>query len=196
MKKLKDLQDVKVIRILPKLLKVGLVLSRVVFICALVSSCICATAMLLFPFGGSGWIHIEGLELHGLLSLIDKEVSEQAIIGIGCYLMVSLSHVVLAKYANTYFKKAVRRCNPFTMSAARDLMYLGLMTIGVPAFGGYVAGAFQDVMAKAFRVEVDYCFGVGVFAALGVGTLAMAFLCRYGAELSIGAQQDTLCEDK
>lgn len=106
------------------------------------------------------------------------------------WLIVCAGEAVLAKFAEVYFKNELKAGTPFTLSGARELLRLGILTLAVPT-GCVVAGRIVEGIAAGF-MKTERASSIGMYfdnaasIALGVMFIVISLLCRYGAELGKG----------
>ncbi len=170
-----------------KLYKIGRVLSKIAFIFSVVGFGGCIAGLLSLSFGNGNLIKIGGVTLHGLISeeygFNIKSISA-ALTG---WMIVCAGEAVLARFAEGYFKNELKAGTPFTLTGAKELMRLGILTLAVPtgcaAAGSIVEGIIAGFMVVEKTEAMDMYFSNEASIALGIMFILGSLLCRYGAEL-------------
>ena len=183
----------KTLKTIQALSKLGKILSKIAFIFSVIGFCGCIAGLLSLNFGNGGLIKIGGVTLHGLVSEnlgFDIKSISAALAG---WLIVCAGEAVLAKFAEAYFKNELKAGTPFTLSGARELLRLGILTLAVPT-GCVVAGRIVEGIAAGFMKterasSIDMYFDNAASIALGVMFIVISLLCRYGAELRDGGEK-------
>lgn len=174
----------KTLNTIQLLAKIGKILSKIIFICAIIGAAGCVIGMASLPFADTGILKIGGITIYGLIvnrAGIDLDSLYPLMSG---GLIVCIGQAITAKFAQQYFAHQQTAGTPFTLSGAKELMRLGIITICVPLgtlilaqiVSGVIAGFLQ--CGEAFKLEG------GDSVALGIMFVVMSLLCRHGAELT------------
>lgn len=166
---------------------IGQVLSKIVFVFSVIGFCGCVAGLLSSGFGNGSFLKIGGVTLHGLISGNLSYNIRSICAALSGWMIVCAGEAVLAKFAEIYFKNERTAGTPFTLSGAKEMLRLGILTLAIPT-GCMVAGRTVEwVVAGFMKVEkaavMDMCMDNAANIALGVMFLVAALLCRYGAEL-------------
>lgn len=172
-----------------KLSKIGKVLSKIAFIFSVIGVCGCIAGLLSLSFSGENLLKIGSVTLHGLFS-DHLALSKSATAALAGWLIVCAGEAVVAKFAETYFKREQQAGTPFTLAGAKELLRLGILTIAIPvgcaALGGIAEGAVAGFMNVEQAAVTDLYLDNEANIALGVMFMVLSQLCRYGAELTHG----------
>lgn len=182
----------KTLKTIQTLGKIGKILSKIAFVFALVGACACAVGLICLPFGSGEILKIGGVTLYGLMDVEPGEGAAIAAAALSGWLIVCAGEAVLAKFAQLYFENELDAGTPFTLAGAKELLRLGILTIAIPLGSAVVAEIVQGIVAGVLDVtasRADISFDNGGSVTLGVMFLVMSLLCRYGAELSGGAEE-------
>lgn len=161
---------------LQTLCKIGKILSKIVFIFAVVGACLCVVGLICLPLGGGEIFKLGSVDLYAL----------------SAWLIVLVVKAVLAKFAELYFKRERAAGTPFTMEGAQELRRLGILTICIPTGCALLAQIVQSIVSAL--AETDAAEWISAYdneshILLGVTFLIVSVLCRYGAELCSSAQE-------
>lgn len=162
--------------------KIGRILSKIIFVCAIIGIVGCVVGMVSLPFADTGMIKIGGVTIHGLIvnrAGIDLNSLYPAMSAI---LVVSIGQAVTANFAEKYFANELLAETPFTMEGAKELLRLGIITISVPLGTLILAQIASAVIAGFLECGNVFDLEGGDSIALGVMFILMSFLCKYGAE--------------
>ena len=93
---------------------------------------------------------------------------------------------VLAKFAVCYFKKELKAGTPFTLSGAKELLRLGILTVAIPLGCALAANITEGILAGYMPVDRELLSGFlpdnEESITLGIMFMLMSLLCRHGAE--------------
>lgn len=156
------------LKTIQKLSKLGKVFSKIIFICCIIGAVGCVVGMVCLPFADT-----QGLNrLYPLMS--------------GA-LIVCVGQAVNAKFAEKYFVNELVAETPFTISGAKELLRLGIITISVPLGALILAQIVSGVIAEFVQCGDVFKLEGGDSVAMGVMFIVMSLLCKYGAELKDNA---------
>lgn len=159
----------KTLRTVQKFAKIGKVLSIIVFVCSMIGLFGCVLGLVVTPITSK---------------MVRQDVfygvggTELVVAGILSGAFYFAGELVLSNMARRYFSHELEAGTPFTVEGAKELMRLGIWTIWVPLAAeilGEIVYAVVDQLDKA-----DFLAGSSV--GLGVTMLAIALICRCGAE--------------
>lgn len=169
----------KTLNTIQKLSKIGKVLSRIMFIFCIVGFCGCIVGIVSMALG------VETLKFGGvtLESILDTEVAVGTVYAaMAAGMILCAGEAVLAKFAEHYFQRELADGTPFSLSGAKELMRLGILTISLPIGTQIVAEIVHAVMEQTLQGIAPLRLDHAGSAALGVMFLVMSLICRYGAE--------------
>lgn len=170
-----------------KLSKLGKVLSNIAFIFSIVGCVGCLLGMIALQSGAGSVLKLGGVTIHGLVGEISGSGNRSITAGLCGWLVVCVGQAVLAKFAVLYFHHELAAGTPFTLTGAKELLRLGIMTIVIPLgcdivgsiVAGIAAGLIQAETASGMAQNFDSSGSI----VLGIMFLLGSLLCRYGAEL-------------
>lgn len=171
---------------LQKIAKLGEILSKVAFVCSVISVCGCIAGIFGNLIGIDKVLKVGGVTIHGLLSGFGIYDAKSINVTLAAWLIVCIGEVVLSKFSQIYFRNILAEGTPFTQMGAGELRRLGIMTMLIPTgcvvlaeiIQGIVTG-FMDVTADAW---MDLNFDNETSIMLGAMFIVGSFLCEYGAE--------------
>lgn len=162
--------------------KIGRVLSKLVYICCVIGAVGCAVGMASLPFADSGILKIGGVTIYGLIvNRADIELNSLYPLMTGA-LIICVGQAVTAKFAQGYFLHELVAGTPFTLSGAKELFRLGVITICVPLGSLMVAQIVSGILAGFLDCGDTFQTDSVDSVTLGVMFLFMSLLCQYGAE--------------
>jgi hypothetical protein len=177
----------KSLNTIQKLSKIGKVLSKIAFIFSVIGFCGCIAGLLSLSFGNGSLIKIGGVTLHGLISEEYGYNIKSITATLSGWVIVCGGEAVLAKFAEVYFKNELSAETPFTLSVAKELLRLGILTAAIPTGCAVVGSIVEGIVAGFMKVEraaaMDMYFDNKSSIVLGIMFILGSLLCRYGAEL-------------
>ena len=112
--------------------------------------CGCLAGLISLLLGSGDPVKFGGVTLHGLLPDIFGETLPAMQAALCGWLIVCAGQAVLAKFAETYFKKnELQAGTPFTLGGAKELLRLGVLTLVIPT-GCSVLGSIAEGIAAGF----------------------------------------------
>lgn len=162
--------------------RIGKILSKIIYICCIIGVAGCIVGMVSIPFTDTGVLKIGGVTISGLI------VNRAGIELNGLYplltgaMIVCIGQCITAKFAELYFKHELSAGTPFTLSGAKELLRLGILTICVPLGTLIVAQIVSSIMAAWLGCGETFKLDEGDSVALGVMFIVLSLVCKYGAE--------------
>ena len=174
----------KTLKTIQTLAKIGKILSCIAFIFACIGFGGSVVGALSAAFGGGFAIKLGGVTIYDLFGGARYSELEGVCAALLGWMIVCAGEAVVAKFAELYFKRELAAGTPFTLSGAKELTRLGILTLAVPTGCAVLAAVVSGIAASFLRAgeAMDVHFGGGASIALGVMFLAAALLCRLGAE--------------
>ena len=176
----------KTLNTIQKLSKAGKILSRIAFVFALIGFCGCVVGLVSIRWGSASVIQWGGVTLHGILSRSDAYDLKTITATLSGILFVCAGEAVLAWFAARYFQNELKTGTPFTLSGAKELLRLGILTCAIPLGSAMAASIAEGIVSSYLRAArdsySDIFFNNDGSVALGVMFIIMSLLCRYGAE--------------
>ena len=169
------------LEILQKLYRLGWILSKIAYICAIVAACLCAAGIASLALG-AGALRLGGVTIEGLIRA-DANLSKGALYAaMTTGLIVMAGEAVLARFAAGYFARVLADGTPFRAESARSLLRLGILTICIPLGTQILAEIACAVLEKASSGTVELPLGTDSSVALGVMFIVLSLVCRCAAE--------------
>lgn len=173
----------KELNIIQTLAKIGKVLSKIIYICSIVSLCICIVGIISVATG-FGVIELGGITLKSIIS--DNFGLEMGTIYayLAAGIVSCIGEIILAKFAIHYFERELADGTPFTFDGAKELLRLGILTICIP-LGTYIAAKIVYAIVSAFTDNVNsFDISSDISVSLGVTMIVISVICKYGATLN------------
>ena len=162
--------------------KAGKILSKIVFICSIVTFVTLAVGLIGLMFGS------DVLKLGGesIVSYIENEaqlslgsIYSSAITG----MIISACEIFIAKTAENYFKFELNEKTPFTFEGAKKMRTLGIVTSCVTLASQPICGIADSITAKVMGSAESFDSDATANIIIGVTFIIVSFLCTYGAEI-------------
>lgn len=170
---------------LQKLAKLGKVLSKIVFIFALIGAIGCAAGIVSLALLPES-VQLGSVTIKGLVDLTDEIHPETVIIALAGGVILCVGEAVLAKLAERYFKNELAAGTPFTFEGAEELKRLGIFAICIPIAAKVLAEIVCSAMQHWMHTVRDIGTGDPISLGLGIMLIVAGLLCKYGAELRQG----------
>ena len=177
----------KSLNTIQKLSKIGKTLSKIAFIFSVIGFCGCIVGLLNLNFGNGSLIKIGGVTLHGLIPEEYGYNIKSITAMLSGWIIVCAGEAVLAKFAEDYFKNELKAKTPFTLTGAKELRRLGILTLAVPTGCAVIGSIVEGIIVGFMKVEkaaaIDMYFDNEASIVLGIMFIIGSLLCRYGAKL-------------
>lgn len=166
------------------LASLGKILSKLVFVCALVGACLCLAGLVSLPFADSGILKLGGVTLYGRIVNRGGASLGTVCAALSAGLVFSAGEVVLARFAHRYFVHEMEAGTPFTQEGAAELQKLGIYTICIPLGTQLLAQILYAVQAEVLEGVGTLSMDGFVSVELGAAFLVMSLIFRYGAQVA------------
>ena len=178
MKSLKSIQTLS---------KVGKILSKIAIVLASIGLGGSIAVLVSLLFGSEGLIKIGEVTLHGLISWNPDGTGIVAeVFG---WLIVCAGEVVLACFAESFFKNELKAGTPFTLAGAKELLRLGILALILPEGCAVIKIILRGIFIPNGKVAaMDLLYHNRESIVLGIMFIIGSLLCRYGAELRESAE--------
>jgi len=165
--------------------RIGKILSKIIFICCIVGFCGCIVGILSLALGAETF-KLGGVTIHSIIENNAEMNLPTLYASMAVGLIFCAAEAVLCKFAETYFKNELVDGTPFTLSGAKELLRLGILTIAIP-LGTVIACSIGVAVADNYYPGIDK-LPLGDFSSVGLGVMmiVLSLFCRYGAELNEG----------
>lgn len=172
----------KSLKTIQTLSKIGKVLSKIIFILSIVSFCLCLVGIISVAIGGEV-LKLNGVTIKGIIP-DDIEINEGTMYAaMAVAMIVCAGEAVLSKFAEVYFKNELSAGTPFTLSGAKELMRLGILSICIPIGADIISAIAYEVINTAYGNINDFEISDYSSISLGIAFIIISLLCRYGAEV-------------
>lgn len=162
------------------LASLGKILSKLVFVCALVGACLCLAGLVSLPFADSGIL----MPLYGRIVNRGGASLGTVCAELSAGLVFSAGEAVLARFAHRYFVHEMEAGTPFTQEGAAELQKLGIYTICIPLGTQLLAQILYAVQAEVLEGVGTLSMDGFVSVELGAAFLVMSLIFRYGAQVA------------
>lgn len=172
----------KTLKTIQTLSKIGIIFSKIVYICCIVGIGGCVVGMAAMGIAGES-VKLGGVTLHSILQE-EAGVSTGTIwAAMAVGVILCIGEFVVAYMAHRYFDCELKAGTPFTMDGAKELLHLGIFAIWVPMAAAILAQVAHGLIAE-FMVNVAP-FQLDGFdsAGMGVMLIVLSLFCKYGAEV-------------
>ena len=140
------------LKILQKLYRLGRILSKIAYVCAIVAACLCAVGIASFALG-AGTLRLGGVTIRGLVHA-DTSLSEGALYAaMTAGLIVMAGEAVLSRFAAGYFAQALADGTPFR--AVLEKTSSGAVELPLGADGSVVLGVMFIVLSLVCRCAAE-----------------------------------------
>lgn len=173
----------KTLHTLQVLAKIGKVLSTIVFVLSIVGAVGCIAGAVCWELFGEFEIKVLGGVT--ISNIVQTENGQVVGVFTACAVgfVLVLGEVILAKFAQRYFKHELEAGTPFTMEGAQELKSLGIKTMVIPIISYIAAAIVHWVMVYPlqmgggeFETELTINLGLGIMFIIG------GLLCKLGAQ--------------
>lgn len=172
----------KELKIIQTLAKIGKVLSKIVYICGIVSLCMCIVGIISVATG-FGVIKLGGITLKSIISDNFGFETGTLYAYLSAGIVFCTGEMILAKNAENYFKRELNDGTPFTFEGAKELFRLGILNICIPIGTQILAKIVYSVVSKFTNNEVAFGANDDTSVMLGIMLMVIAVICKYGATL-------------
>lgn len=179
----------KTLSTIQTLAKLGRIISKIIFICAIVGGALCLAGLISLAMG-LGDLSLGDVTVQGLVE--DKLGRSMGVLyaTVICGILACAAEAVLAWLAGRYFTHELADGTPFRMESSRELFRLGCLRLCIP-LGTQIVSALICGIIQAI-VHEDVSQGMTSFgsAAIGVMFMVLSLFCRYGAEMDAESHDD------
>lgn len=176
----------KSLDILQTMAKIGKILSKVAFVASVVGAVLSAVGIVLTAVNVADAVKVGGITIHGLIDKSGYDMESLYAI-MSAWLIMCIGECVLAHYAARYFENELKSGTPFTLSGAKELLRLGILTAALPIAFETVAKVVAGIVAATLGVASSYAVAISVdndgAVILGLCFIASSLICRYATEL-------------
>ena len=166
---------------LASLTKIARILSKIIFICAIVGTSICLCALLSLLLG-IGTLRLHGISLHSLIQQ-NAGVSAGSLYAAGAVgALLCTGAGVLAKFAELTFLHALANKTPFCRKTAKELMRLGILTIAIPLGTQTICAGVHSLFSLRFSEVAPLSLSCDSSVTLGVMLLILSLVCFVGTQ--------------
>ncbi len=182
---MKSLQTIQTIS------KIAKIICKVAYVFCIVGFCFCIVGIITTAAGLPG-LKLGGVEIKSFLEteadLTDGALYSYLVSGA----LICVGEGILAKFAVHYLERELADGTPFTLDGAKELLRLGILLICIPNVIQIAIIISQKIFVKMFTEFEPMDFDPAVSVVVGALLLAVALICRYGAE---SAQENKTTEN-
>ncbi len=173
----------KTLKTIQTISKVGKILSKIAFICGIVSFALCFFGLISLGLGAET-LKIGGVTVHSIIEE-NAGLSTAAIyVSIAVAMVTVAADTVIAKLFERYFALELSDGTPFTFNGAKRLQKLGIFLIIIPLIANIIASTIYSIGLETVTdlqsMNLDYTGGIG----MGLALLFVSLIFKYGAELN------------
>lgn len=172
-----------------KLAKVGRILSKIVFIFAIIGAVGCLVGIVCLAAGLGSSVKIGGLTIRGLIEREGNVTVGTMYAAMASGLILTVCEAILARFAELYFQHELAAGTPFTLPGANEMKRLGILAICLPLGGAIAAGIVHGVIAALMKGVEDFSYRDAGSISLGIMFLVTSLILRYGTERMAEAGQ-------
>ena len=172
----------KTLNTIQTLSKISKIISKIIIICSIVGLCCCIVGIISLAFS------MESFKLGGVT--FESILQDKANLSEGMLyaemaqgIVYCIGTIILAKFAENYFKRELNEGTPFTFNGAKELMRLGILSICIPIGEQIISSIVYTVLTKVLTNVAPTKFQVVDSVSVGIALIVISLLCRYGAEL-------------
>ena len=165
----------KTLNIIQKLSKMGKVLSKIIFIFCIVG----VFSMALW----ASTLKLGGVTLESILNTEVEVTIGTVYAALAVGMILCAGEAVLAKFAEHYFNHELADGTPFSITGAKEMQRLGILTICIPIGTQIVAEIVYAVMKQTLQGVAPLQLDNAGSVALGIMFIVMSLICHYGADV-------------
>ena len=173
----------KNLKAIQTLAKIAQVLCRITWICSIVGAAGCAVGILSLLVGTDNVLKLGGVTIHGIIANESGASTGSMYASMTVGMILCIGELVLALFAERYFKNELSDGTPFTLKGAAEMLRLGILTICIPLGSVTVAEIAYQIMSHAFQDVADVHMDDYTSVGLGIAFIIMSVVFRYGATL-------------
>ena len=177
----------KTLKTIQTLAKIGKILSKIVFICALIGGILCAVGLCTAWFPQV--VKAGNVTIHGIVYEPASISLGQIYAGLTAATVFCIAETILAKTAENYFKFQLEKGTPFDFEVSKKLFSLGIKTIWMPLAATVIAAIAYAIFDHFMKGVSSYEFEGFSQVWLGFGFIIFSHLCKAGAEMA-GAKEE------
>lgn len=182
----------KTLNLIQKFMKVGKIISKIIFICCCIGSIACLVSIGILVIVCNLSIEIDGQSIVNYI--MDKEninINELYPIMAGS-VIICAGEAIVAKFAEIYFNNELNEGNPFTFTGAKELLRLGVLTISVPLVAIMISDIITSIVAAIIKCENNYNVEAGDNIIIGIMLIAISIIFKYGAEVMSKNEEEVI----
>lgn len=173
----------KNLKVIQTLAKIGRVLCKIAWICSIVGAAGCAVGILSLAVGQDKILKIGGVTIHGIISNESGSSTGTMYASMTVGMIFCIGEIVLARFAERYFKNELSDGTPFTLTGAAEMKRLGILTICISLGSVILAEIAYQIFDYAFNGVADMHIGDYSSVGLGIAFIIMSVVFSYGASL-------------
>lgn len=180
----------KTLNLIQKLMKVGKIISKIIFICCCVVSIACFVSIGILAIVSNLPIEINGQTLVNYIMQTEKVNINELFPSMAALVFICAGEAVIAKFAEIYFNNELNKGNPFTFSGAKELLRLGILKISVPLVAAMIAEIASSIIAAIIDCRNNFSIDSGDNIIIGIMLIIISIIFKYGAEITNKSEED------
>lgn len=173
----------KTLNLIQKFMKVGKIISKIIFICCCIGAIACFVSIGLLAIISNLPIEIEGQTLVDYIMQTGEVNINELFPSMAALVFICAGEAVVAKFAEIYFNNELNEGNPFTFTGAKELLRLGVLKISVPLVAVMIAEITSSIIAAIIDCENNFSIESGENIIMGIMLIIISFIFKYGAEI-------------
>ena len=165
-----------------KLVRLGKILSKIVFTCCIIGICGCVAGIISLA-AGLETLRIGSVTLGGLVEKSAEMSMGSFYAAMAVGIILCTGEAVLSKFALLYFRHELEDGTPFTLEGAKEMFRLGVLTVCIPFGSLLLAVITHGVLAQYLPDVAELKLDCDGSFALGVMFILTSLICKYGAEI-------------
>ena len=165
-----------------KLVRLGKILSKIIFTCCIIGICGCVAGIISLA-AGLETLRIGSVTLGGLVEKSAEMSMGSFYAAMAVGIILCTGEAVLSKFALLYFRHELEDGTPFTLEGAKEMFRLGVLTVCIPFGSLLLAVITHGVLAQYLPDVAELKLDCDGSFALGVMFILTSLICKYGAEI-------------
>ena len=165
-----------------KLVRLGKILSKIIFTCCIIGICGCVAGIISLA-AGLETLRIGSATLGGLVEKSAEMSMGSFYAAMAVGIILCAGEAVLSKFALLYFRHELEDGTPFTLEGAKEMFRLGVLTVCIPFGSLLLAVITHGVLAQYLPDVAELKLDCDGSFALGVMFILTSLVCKYGAEI-------------
>lgn len=180
----------KTLNLIQKFMKVGKIISKIIFICCCIGSIACLVSIGILVIVCNLSIEIEGQTVADYIIKTQEININELFPSMAALVFICAGEAVVAKFAEIYFNNELNEGNPFTFTGAKELLRLGVLKISVPLVAAMIAEITSSIIAAIIDCKNNFSIDSGENIIMGIMLIIISIIFKYGAEILNKTNED------